>query len=55
MPSANGKTKLNTDIPADLKERFQIHCLLKKTTMTDVVTELIRSYLDNQTEGKEVG
>lgn len=54
MPSANGKTKLNIDIPLELKQQLKVHCVLNKLNMTHIVENLIRSYLDNQI-GKEVG
>lgn len=47
MPTPAGKTKLNTDIAVDLKQEFKVHCVVNGFSMTDIVEDLIRTYLAN--------
>jgi hypothetical protein len=52
MASAPGKVKLNIDVDAELKQEFRVHCVMNKTNMTEIVEQLIRTYLSNFKEEK---
>jgi hypothetical protein len=48
------KVKLTVDIPAELKTQFKIFCVKNRISMTEIVEELIRGYMDQSNE-KEKG
>lgn len=54
MATPQGKVKLIVDIPADLKIRFKVHCATNGVAMTELVEQLITSYLDDS-EKEEKG
>lgn len=40
------------DVPEELGLRFKATCILKKTTMRDVVIQLIKEWLEKANTGK---
>lgn len=52
MAAAPGKVKLNIDVAVELKQEFKIHCVTHGISMTDIVEQLIRTYLTNFKEEK---
>lgn len=52
MATPSEKSKLNIDIPADLKHDLKVFCVKNRSNMTDVVIDLIREYLHHQNNEK---
>ena len=42
----NAKVRISLDIDEFLKTKLQIHCVSKKSTMTDIIEKLIRDFLE---------
>ena len=41
--------RINANIPKSLHHQFKLKCITDQRDMTDVLTELIRGYLDTET------
>ena len=48
MSENNNKVLMNARIDANLREEFRIKTIREKTTMAEVVEELIREYVENK-------
>ena len=48
MSENNNKVLMNARIDANLREEFRIKTIREKTTMAEVVEELIRGYVENK-------
>jgi uncharacterized protein YbaP (TraB family) len=41
-------TQINAYVPAEIKQEFKLECLKAGKTMSDVIEELVRSWLDQR-------
>ena len=48
MSESNKKVLMNARIDANLREEFRIKTIREKTTMAEVVEDLIRGYVENK-------
>lgn len=48
MPTPIGKSKLIVDIPSELKKDFKLYCTINDVPMTEIVSELIESFLNSK-------
>ena len=44
----NGKAQLSSTIPADLLEQLRLEALIKRTTVSEIVTKLLKEKYDKK-------
>lgn len=48
MATPEGKSKLIVDIPTELKKDLKLYCTINDVPMTEIVSGLIESFLNQQ-------
>ncbi len=46
-------SQINAYVPAEVKQEFKLECLKAGKTMSDVIEELVREWIDERTKVKK--